>query len=125
MLKRFLRRVRQFRVSRLARYTSQDETFARSYLNMKEWSFFTRLPNFEKKHCVMVGEQMLEAARQHPDLEERKLVRLGLLHDIGKVLENNSIWTKAMLVLIRFFLPPLYDYLADIGQNKPLLRRFY
>ncbi|MFH1361536.1 MAG: hypothetical protein ABIH69_02640, partial [bacterium] len=46
-------------------------------------------------------------------------------HDIGKVLENNSIWTKAMLVLIRFFLPPLYDYLADIGQNKPLLRRFY
>ncbi|PIS31276.1 hypothetical protein COT42_01545 [Candidatus Saganbacteria bacterium CG08_land_8_20_14_0_20_45_16] len=118
-------RLRQFYFSRVAKYTKADEGFARSYLNIEEWALFSQLPEFEKKHCVVVGRRMLWEAGQHPDLDERKLVRLGLLHDIGKIFEHNSIYTKAFMVLLRFFVPRLYDYLAKLGENHRFLRRFF
>ena len=108
-----------------SRYTKADEIFARSYLNIQETSLFNQLPGFEKKHAVVVARKMLESATRHRELDPRKLVRLGLLHDIGKVLERNSILTKSILVIIRFFLPGLYNRLADLGKDRPRFRRFY
>jgi putative nucleotidyltransferase with HDIG domain len=106
-------------------YTKADEAFARSYLNIQEMALFNQLPGFEKKHAVVVARKMLDAAQRYPDLDQRKLARLGLLHDIGKVAERNSILTKSILVIVRFFLPGLYNRLADIGKEHPRFRRFY
>lgn len=125
LIHRLSLRIRQFYFSRVAKYTKADESFAHSYLNIQEWAVFCQLPWFEKKHSVVVGRRMLFEAKEHPELDERKLVRLGLLHDIGKVLEHNSIYSKAFMVLLRFFMPRLYDYLADVGEHKRLFRRFY
>ena len=68
---------------------------------------------------------MLEASYAHPELDLRKLVRLGLLHDIGKVLEKNSLLTKSNLVIIRYFFPKFYNRLADSGKDHRRFRRFY
>ena len=106
-------------------YTRIDESFARGSLNIDEFALFNQLPDFEKKHSVTVGRKMLELALSNPELDSRKLVKLGLLHDIGKVVEHNSILSKSVLVIIRYFLPGLYDWLADRGEKKPFLRRFY
>ena len=108
-----------------SRYTKADKAFAQSYLNIEEMALFNQLPGFEKKHAVVVARKMLEAAKQHRELDERKLVKLGLLHDIGKIVEKNSVLTKATLVILRFFLPGLYDHLADRGETDPRLRRYY
>ena len=125
MLAKILYRLKQFYSGMFARYTKADEIFARGYLNIQEMSLFHQLHGFEKKHSVIVGRKMLEAAHRYPQLDQRKLVRLGLLHDIGKVLERNSILTKSILVIVRFFLPGLYDHLADRGKDHLFFRRFY
>lgn len=106
-------------------YTGADERFTQSYLSLQEMTLFNQLPAFEKKHSVVVAKKMKEALCHHPKLDERKIMRLGLLHDIGKIAEHNSIFTKSVLVIIRFFCPWFYHYLADRGENYPLLRRFY
>jgi putative nucleotidyltransferase with HDIG domain len=106
-------------------YTKADEAFARSYLNIQEMALFNQLPGFEKKHAVSVARRMMDASYKNPELDQRKLIRLGLLHDIGKVAERNSILTKSILVIIRFFLPRLYSRLAELGKKNHRFRRYY
>jgi len=125
MLRRMVHRVRQFWFGMFSSYTRADEAFARGYLSIQEMAVFSQLPGFEKKHCVVVAKKMLDAARRYPKMDDRKLVRLGLLHDIGKLNERNSVLTKSLLVMIRFFLSGLYDRLADRGEKDRRFRRFY
>lgn len=125
MLGRIIYRLKQFWFGMFSRYTKGDEAFARSYLNLQEFSLFSQLPFFEKKHAVVVARKMLDFIHGEKDLDERKIARLGLLHDIGKVSERNSILTKSILVIIRYFFPKLYDSLAERGKNHAWLRRFY
>jgi putative nucleotidyltransferase with HDIG domain len=125
MLNQIIYRFKQFYYGMFSKYTPGDEVFARSYLNIKEMALFNQLPYFEQKHSVVVARKMSASARLHTELDQRKLIRLGLLHDIGKVAEKNSILTKSILVIIRFFWPWLYDRLADSGENHPIWRRFY
>jgi putative nucleotidyltransferase with HDIG domain len=122
---RILYRLKQFYFGMFSRYSKADEIFARGYLNIQEMALFNQLPGFEKKHSVVVARKMLEKAVRHRELDASKLAKLGLLHDIGKVAERNSILTKSILVIIRFFCPWLYDRLADTGKDHPIFRRFY
>lgn len=125
MLGRILYRCQQFYAGMFSVYAPGDAAFAKSYLNAQELALFNRLPGFEKKHAVVVAQKMLEAGKLHPELDSRKLVKLGLLHDIGKIAEKNSILTKSILVLIRFFIPALYDWLAAEGKSNPRFRKYY
>lgn len=125
MLANIIYRLKQFWFGMSANYTGSDEAFARSYLNSQEQALFNQLPRFEKKHAVVVARKMRQMALYNPELDQRKLVRLGLLHDVGKVLERNSVITKSILVLIRYFLPSIYDQLAEIGRTNSHFRRYY
>ena len=121
MLPRISYRLKQFWIGMFSVYTKADESFTRSYLSIEEMALFNQLPGFEKKHAVVVAKKMLDAIHGRPEFNERKIAKLGLLHDIGKILERNSILTKSILVIVRFFFPRFYDYLAD----KLKVRRFY
>ena len=125
MLKRIIHRFKQFYAAMFSKYTKVDKAYAQTYLNIEEMSLFNQLPDFEKKHSVVVGRKMLAASRLYPELDPRKLVKLGLLHDIGKVAEHNSIVTKSILVIFRFFLPRLYNWVADLGKDNKLFYRYY
>ncbi|MDI6732002.1 MAG: HD domain-containing protein [Candidatus Margulisbacteria bacterium] len=124
-IKKLLYRMKQFCVAMFSVYLKRDEEFARNYLNIQEMALFNRLPGFEKKHSVRVARKMLKLAHGKANLDERKLARIGLLHDIGKVVEHNSTVTKSFMVIVRFFLPKVYDRLADEGKYNLKLRRFY
>jgi putative nucleotidyltransferase with HDIG domain len=125
MLGRIIYRFKQFWFGMFSRYSSADAAFAHSYLNIQEMALFNQLPGFEKKHAVVVAKKMLESARRDKKLDERKIVRLGLLHDIGKISERNTVMTKSILVIIRFFFPQLYHRLAERGREDPKFRRYY
>lgn len=120
MLDKIFYRLQQFYFGMFSVYTKADEAFARSYLSSQEFALFNQLPPFEKKHAAVVAHKMLDLALYNPELDQRKLVKLGLLHDIGKVAERNSVFTKSMLVIIRFLFPVFFDWLAEKG-----VRRFY
>lgn len=108
-----------------SRYTKADHNFTRSYLNIQEMALFNQLPGFEKKHSVIVARKMMGKAHEDPKLDERRLVKLGLLHDIGKVVEHNSTVTKSILVIIRYFFPDSYNKMANKGKDNPRFRRYY
>ena len=125
MLDRLVYRFKQFSSAMFSSYTQADEAFARNYLNSQEMGLFNQLPGFEKRHSVEVARRMMEMALYNPELDRDKLIRLGLLHDIGKVAERNSILTKSILVIIRYLIPGLYNWLAERGKEKRWLSRFY
>ncbi|MBN3032976.1 MAG: HD domain-containing protein [Candidatus Saganbacteria bacterium] len=125
MLNNLNYRLKQFYFGMFARYEKADEAFARRYLRGEELALFNQLPGFEKKHAAVVARKMLDLALYNPELDPQKLVKLGLLHDIGKVAERNSVLSKSFLVILRYFLPGLYDWLAEQGRTRQLLRRFY
>ncbi|MCU0641088.1 MAG: HD domain-containing protein [Candidatus Margulisbacteria bacterium] len=106
-------------------YLKEDAAFVSSYLNSEEVALFNQLPTFEKKHSVIVAKKMLELALYNPELDPRKLAKLGLLHDIGKVLERSGIVTKSILVIVRFLFPWLYNWLAELGVRNRLFRAFF
>ena len=125
LLTRIGHRLVQFCFGMFSVYTKADGAFARSFLNIQEWALFNQLPYFEKKHSVRVAKRMLARIHGRPEYDERKITKLGLLHDIGKVSERSSVITKTILVLIRFFLPGVYNKLAERGRDHPRFRRYY
>ena len=118
-------RLKQFYFGMSAVYNKNDQAFVRNYLHGEELALFNQLPGFEQKHAVVVACKMLDLAVQNTELDQQKLVKLGLLHDIGKVAERNSVLSKSFLVILRYFLPGLYDWLAERGRTDRRWRRFY
>lgn len=128
MLNRLLYRFKQFWFALTSKMTEEDRLFVHQHLNIKEAALFFSLPEYEQKHGVVVAQKMLKEAEGIKMIDERKLVRLGLLHDIGKSAAKLSVWSKAILVILRRFIPPLYDRLAEMGINErssKIFRRFY
>ncbi|MFA5840272.1 MAG: HD domain-containing protein [Candidatus Margulisiibacteriota bacterium] len=125
IIRKLLHRMKQFCIAMFSVYRKKDEEFAQKYLNIQEMALFNKLPGFEKKHSVRVAKKMLKIAHGNASYDERKLARIGLLHDIGKVVEHNSTLSKSFMVVIRYFLPKQYDRLADEGKYNLKLRRFY
>lgn len=115
-------RLKQFYFGMTAKYDQEDKSFAENHLNNAELNLFNQLPGFEKKHAVVVARKMMVNG---VGLDERKLVKLGLLHDIGKLAEKNSVLSKSIMVIIRYFFPYIYDWLADQGKTGEFLKRFY
>jgi len=125
LIKKLLYRMKQFCVAMFSVYLKKDAAIAQKYLTIPEMALFNKLPGFEKKHAVRVAKKMLKIVHGRADLDERKLARIGLLHDIGKVVEHNSTLRKSFMVIIRYFLPKVYNRLADEGKYNLKLRRFY
>ena len=128
MLKKILYRFKQFWFAMTASMSEEDREFARQNLDIKEASFFFGLPDYEQKHSVVVARKMQGLARSRPDLDKKLLVRLGLLHDIGKAATRLSVIDKSILVVLQHFVHPLYDLLASKGRDDHsffLYRKFY
>ena len=128
MLARLLYRAQQFWFAVASFMSDEDRNFARQYLNLKEAALYFSLPGFEQKHAIVVAKKMREEGKGVREVEERKLIRLGLLHDVGKAAERLSILDKGVLVVVHRFLPKLYDVLAKKGEDEKaasFFRKFY
>ena len=127
MFNRILYRTRQFLHIISSRYTKNDQAFARKYLTLEEMALFSKLPVFEQKHSVKTAKSMLRYIHGK-NLDERKVAKIGLLHDIGKSLIRLSVLDKILMVVIRAFKEDWYDYLAKMGESEKspkFFRRFF
>jgi putative nucleotidyltransferase with HDIG domain len=128
MLKPSFYHLRQFLFAMSATMNALDWHFVNRYLNPVELALFKQLPEFEQKHSVVVAQKMQEMIEGRVDVNTRLAAKIGLLHDIGKVPEHLSIFSKGMITLVRIFVRPLYEYLAAKGEKsrpRGLLRKFY
>ncbi|BDU51231.1 HD domain-containing protein [Haliovirga abyssi] len=69
-------------------YTGKDENMARKYLDKYEFELFDNMSNYDKKHSINILKDILK------DIElkdNKKIIKLALLHDIGKEKDINIV----------------------------------
>lgn len=92
-----LYRIEQFINAIRAKITPEDRAFYKKYLTLKEVVLFEKLKVYDQKHCIKVA-QLLQQERE----DNKEIIRLGLLHDIGKIAYPLNPIKKAIIVSLDY-----------------------
>lgn len=92
-------RVKQFYLAMTAKVSEKEWAFVRAHLDEKEQGLFEKLQVSEQKHCVNVAADIGEAIPKR-DQNRAFLIRLGLLHDIGKIRVKLNPIDKSIIVIL-------------------------
>lgn len=100
-------RVKQFFWSLFSRVTEEDRKYVQNHLTDGEFRLFSKLPKAEQKHCIRVAEYVegeYESLRKNNndicDPEVCRMIRVALLHDIGKLKRPLNVVDKSVLVML-------------------------
>lgn len=88
-------RVQQFIKAITTQITKEDLSFVKQFLNHKEEALFLRLRPYEQRHCIDVASKLKEMTSG--DIE---MIKLGLLHDIGKIKYPLHPIEKSIIVIL-------------------------
>ncbi|WP_180270623.1 HD domain-containing protein [Sporanaerobium hydrogeniformans] len=89
-------RIKQFTLALTAKINKEDQAFINQYLDREEQKLFALLKVYEQKHAIRVAQGMATSF----ECDKEEMIRLGLLHDIGKIQEPLSIIEKSIMVLL-------------------------
>ena len=90
-------RVKQFYLAVTAEVLEEEKRFVAAHLTAQEQGLFGRLQVSEQKHCINVAYDVNNHI--HSDHKE-DLIRLALLHDIGKIEGRLTPIDKGILVIL-------------------------
>lgn len=94
-------RVKQFYQCITDKMNNKDKSFVKKYLNGYEMSLFDKLSADEQKHSVRVAYDVENVCKVHKEnVDKNKLIKVALLHDIGKVTYKLSAVDKSILVIL-------------------------
>ncbi len=88
-------RVQQFIKAITASISAEEHRWVEYYLSEKECELFFKLKVHEQRHCIDVAKILAKQSN-----EDEGLIRLGLLHDIGKIKYPLNPIEKSMIVLL-------------------------
>lgn len=88
-------RIKQFFCGLFAKITKNEHDLIKNYLTKEEQILFYKLQIFEQKHCLNVANDI---KKDFPN--NKSLIRIGLLHDIGKIKCPLSLIDKSIVVLL-------------------------
>ena len=94
-----LYRVKQFYWSMVSKINDYDIDFLKMYLETYELKLFNKLPIYEQKHCINVARDVKLTCNQR-QLREEYLIKIALLHDIGKIYHTMNPIEKAIMVIM-------------------------
>jgi len=121
-----LKSVRQFFQSILLHINDNDLKFCEQYLTINEYALFLKFSGFEKVHAVRTARKMQKIIHRDSGVDERMMVRAALLHDIGRISGNISLFDKVWLKLVKYLMRPVYNRLAEKGRHPESgHRKFY
>ncbi|GAA0731360.1 HD domain-containing protein [Clostridium malenominatum] len=78
----------------------EDYIYLCRYLNKIEIDMFKRLSVKDQKHSIRVAISMEKICANYKDINKDRLIKISLLHDIGKVNCKLSIIDKCALVFL-------------------------
>lgn len=83
-------------------FKKTDKKFLKLYLNNKEMYYFNRLLKTEREHSIRVAKTSLKVINMFGIREDEisDVVKMCLLHDIGKSYSNINLFFKPIIVLI-------------------------
>lgn len=87
-------RVKQFFKAMTASVSSDEYTWVKGYLSDAELELFLRLKIYEQRHCIDVARILEELANK-----DSEMIRLGLLHDVGKSVYPLNPFEKSIMVV--------------------------
>ncbi|WP_125154828.1 HD domain-containing protein [Clostridium rectalis] len=94
-------RVKQFYLCITDKMDIHDKIFIEKYLNKTELKLFKKLSDHEQKHSVRVayGVQSIYLNKYKGKINLNRLVKVSLLHDIGKIYCKLNAIDKSVLVI--------------------------
>jgi putative nucleotidyltransferase with HDIG domain len=94
-----LYRVKQFYWSITSKIDSEDTVLIDKYLNIYEKQLLSSLSVYEQKHSVNVARDVIKECKKN-NLGSEYLVKVALLHDIGKRYKKLNPIEKSVLVIL-------------------------
>jgi putative nucleotidyltransferase with HDIG domain len=94
-----LYRVKQFYLSMVSKINDEDIDFLKMYLETYELQLFHQLPTYEQKHCINVARDVKKTSYQRK-LQSKTLIKVALLHDIGKIYNSMNPIDKSIMVIM-------------------------
>ena len=94
-----LYRVKQFYWSIVSKVNDEDIDFIKSYLETYELQLFHQLPTYDQKHCINVARDVKLTCDQRK-LQSKDLIKVALLHDIGKIYNSMNPIDKSIMVIM-------------------------
>ncbi|ERI92243.1 HDIG domain protein [Clostridiales bacterium oral taxon 876 str. F0540] len=92
-------RIKQFYWSVTAKIDLKDREIINKYLDKKEQDLFSKLSEYEQKHCVNVARDIMNFCIDK-NISSNNLIRAGLLHDIGKIYNKLNPIEKSLVVML-------------------------
>ena len=94
-----LYRVKQFYWSMVSKLNDEDIDFIKSYLETYELQLFHQLPTYDQKHCINVARDVKSTCDKRK-LQSKNLIKVALLHDIGKIYNSMNPIDKSIMVIM-------------------------
>jgi len=94
-----LYRVKQFYRSMVSKVNDEDIDFIKSYLEIYELQLFHQLPTYDQKHCINVARDVKSTCDKRK-LQSKNLIKVALLHDIGKIYNSMNPIDKSIMVIM-------------------------
>lgn len=94
-----MNRVKQFFSYAIAKIDINDKMYIEKHLNDDEIALFNKLSIHEQKHSVNVARDV-ESECKINLVDSNDLVKIALLHDIGKIKVPVSIIDKSIVVIL-------------------------
>ncbi len=96
-------RFKQFVYYLVSWFEKIDDEFLNYYLNNEEKRIFNKLLKTERQHSIRVAKKSLEVMDifKIENFEEFEVVKMCLLHDVGKIHSKINLFLKPFIVLIR------------------------
>lgn len=100
-----LYRVKQFVWAAFSKVNEEDKAYIRRNLDNDEQKLFYLLSVSEQKHSMRVAKEIerqyeIVEKQQRLNINKGAFVRIGLLHDIGKITKKLNIFDKSILVIL-------------------------
>ena len=121
-----IKRVKQFFRAISAKLTADDNNYISSHLSSKEQKLFFAMDVVDQYHCLHVAYTLERFVIEDSHGVDRNfLIRCALLHDIGRVKGDMSLFGKVFVVLISAFLPSFADSLERKGSHLLYIYRHH
>jgi len=92
-------RIKQFYWSMTSKINVEDIDFLKIHLETYELQLFNQLSIYEKKHCINVAKDIKSICNQRK-LQSKELIKVALLHDIGKIYSKMNSIDKSIMVIM-------------------------
>lgn len=115
-----LKRIKQVVSALTAEIYTEDKQFIQKHLEENEQKLFWSMNLPDQRHALNVAYTAIQFAKKIPNLNKEKLIKMSLLHDVGKVRGDVSTLDKIITVVAYNFAPNWSEKWGKHGKGNKI-----